>query len=281
MTKLRLRAVVLVVGVCALVALALLAWPELRERMTCANTTYLPYPQQLDQRDMFALAYNVTTNKCSNAGPLPIPDIFDTVVRLEGKYRFFGNRRMYAYALHSSSKNVTVVAFGGTEELNEWIDDADYFQTQPQPGQLNNTVPGLLVHEGFFSVYAQFRAKLIEVIRSFPGAALSLSGYSLGGGLATVCALDLAHLSPSVTTFASPRVLNPIGARHLNRLLPAITRVFNSEDLVPTLPPPEILDPVDWNVYFLYEHVGLNQAFTTNLGSVLDNHATAYVDRLA
>ena len=248
--------------------------------MSCNNITYLPYGLALDFKTLFSLNYNITTSKCENAIPVSFPSFFDTVVPLKGQYRDYGNRRMYAYFLFSSSRHIMVVAFGGTMFLDEWIDDVDYFQVEPNKHQLNNLVSGTRVHDGFLDVYLQVRNELTRLVQHHyktPKTVYHITGYSLGGGLATICALDHAAYSPIVHTFASPRVFNRVGANKLNSLVgDGFYRIFNTEDVVPTLPPPIVVDLYNWDEYYYYEHCGKNVPFTSNLGTVLDNHGQAY-----
>ena len=82
--------------------------------------------------------------------------------------------------------------------------------------------------------------------------------------------MDLANLNPDVYTFASPRVFNNTGALLLNSLLPNINRIYNTEDLIPNLP------PFSQENGQYYTHTGINVPFTLNLGTFFGNHVTAY-----
>jgi hypothetical protein len=75
-------------------------------------------------------------------------------------------------------------------------------------------------------------------------------------------------------SFASPRCGNIAFANVFNdaTLVPvqASWRLYNTEDIVPDLPPP-VLES-GWN----YDHVGKSVSFTMNMDSVNDNHTHAY-----
>lgn len=71
-----------------------------------------------------------------------------------------------------------------------------------------------------------------------------VTGHSLGGALATLCAYDVAHLdwkggkkAPVVAvTWASPRVGNKAFKESMNEMVASHVRVANKGDIVPTVP---------------------------------------------
>ena len=82
------------------------------------------------------------------------------------------------------------------------------------------------------------------------GKAGLVTGYSLGGAVAVLSAIDIAtNLTPGVVpelyTLASPRTGAPDFAANFNHLIPVCNRIVNFMDVVPQLPLPP-----------LYEHVG-------------------------
>ena len=77
------------------------------------------------------------------------------------------------------------------------------------------------------------------------------TGHSLGGALATLCALDVQYNFPdkqvSCYTFGSPKVGNSYFKDSFNKRVPQTYRFVNSADTVPALPPGG------------FEHVGIFQ----------------------
>ena len=68
-----------------------------------------------------------------------------------------------------------------------------------------------------------------------------MTGHSLGAGLATLLALDLAahSLVPNTCiTLASPRVGDLTFQHVFNQVVPNAYRVVNRIDIVPKVPPP-------------------------------------------
>lgn len=121
-----------------------------------------------------------------------------------------------------------------------------------------------------------------------------VTGHSLGGAIATLCALHI-HLSNQISqtialenlilyTFASPRVGDQTFAKHFETL--ECYRIANSEDIVPKIPIPSLLlacaripaknGTTSLTTQLLgklrYQHIGVPIYFTAQTGNVSDNH---------
>ncbi|AMQ10739.1 class 3 lipase [Brazilian marseillevirus] len=248
------------------------------------NQMFLQYPQvnwqapseQSLARLLFATAWNATSAKLTTQRVPPPPD-FDIVQEIKPNFSTSKEFETYALFLHSSSKNVNIIAFGGTETAVDWITDVTYDQVQPSKLQIPTS--GLLVHQGFYDAYASVQQQLIGLSRQYPGD-LYITGYSLGGGLAQLCILDFSTNSSlkKSCTFAAPRCVSPKAADTLKHL--DISRYANSEDIVPELPPSIASEIWDLEKTLFYEHIGTNYTFTDNKETVLANHSTAYRERL-
>ena len=110
----------------------------------------------------------------------------------------------------------------------------------------------IALHQGFAqAAEAVYKAVLPVLNKNYK---ISTTGHSLGGAVAVILAmyLDVDHfdLGP-IITFGQPKVTNVRGAiafQHLD-----ITRVVTSQDLVPLVPP---LDVMDINNIDIYWHLG-------------------------
>ncbi|KAI0557956.1 Lipase domain protein [Gracilaria domingensis] len=116
------------------------------------------------------------------------------------------------------------------------------------------------VHRGFAEAYLSVADEVMHWIKELYDCdprPVFLTGHSLGGALATICALDCAlkyQLGTSdiyVATFGSPRVGNSAFRKVYDELVPASWRVSIAADIVTTLP------KVD------YQHVGKKIMLTT------------------
>lgn len=136
------------------------------------------------------------------------------------------------------------------------------FQTSDHEGDdeefCHETFRKAKVHVGFFRVYASVRDEVVALLqerlevcsREGKRARVYVTGHSLGGAMASLCALDLASMGgssatsassvlrdPVVFTFGSPRIGNASFRSIYNVLVPSTFRVVGGRDIVPTLPP--------------------------------------------
>ncbi|XP_044981220.1 lipase-like isoform X2 [Hordeum vulgare subsp. vulgare] len=117
-----------------------------------------------------------------------------------------------------------IIAFRGTQEhsASNWIEDLFW-------KQLDVTYPGMpnaMVHHGFYSAYYNTTLRH-EILKSVQWAwkiygrlPINVVGHSMGGALASFCALDLSVKWGShkvqLITFGQPRVGNPAFAEYFN-----------------------------------------------------------------
>lgn len=174
------------------------------------------------------------------------------------------------YMLQTSS--ALVMIFSGTTNACLTEGDLDYHQT---PISLHNSREEVLVHRGIYNIYNSVRSALLTMIGSQlrPGLELVISGHSLGGALAQLCALELAYYRPIVYTFGAPMIFNPIGGALFDVLVPQAYRVCNIADLVPISPLPIMPNGQ------VFVHAGQSILFQSNLGDYVANHSQAYMDR--
>ena len=145
-----------------------------------------------------------------------------------------------------SSSGELVAAIRGTDSILEWIDDAQfYFVTNPVSHSLG------LTEEGFTAIYKSLRigsaassTTAINSVKSYITAgtakSVTVTGHSLGAALGTLLALDVAHnttiTSPTLYTFASPRVGEEFFALDFNEHVTDSYRVYIASDVVPDMP---------------------------------------------
>lgn len=154
-----------------------------------------------------------------------------------------------------------VIAFRGTEGILEWVHDVDFLLV-PCPFLAG----GGHTEDGFTDMYASLRtgvdgdsptvvAALATLSFPNPVTSLTICGYSLGGALATLLALDVAantaFTDPTVYTYASPRTGDSLFAATYDQVVKNSYRVANRLDIVPALPPPlryeHVLTPYELN----------------------------------
>ncbi|QGQ95496.1 lipase family protein [Paenibacillus psychroresistens] len=170
------------------------------------------------------------------------------------------------------SDDTIVLAFRGTTSAADTVSDLIARQ-MPYPWFAN----GGNTHRGFTEIYASARKQILDALaKSDSHKKLIITGHSLGGALATLCALDLAYntkfASPIVYTYGAPRVGDPTFAAAYNQKIAFSHRIVIESDLIPLIPPPLYKIPSQSKIYH-YRHVkgGFTLHFLTD--SFSKNHA--------
>ncbi|KAF6999723.1 hypothetical protein CFC21_015702 [Triticum aestivum] len=141
--------------------------------------------------------------------------------------------------------NAVIVAIRGTQEnsVQNWIKDLVWKQVD-----LNYpNMPDAKVHTGFYSAYNNtlLRPAITNAVRKarrlYGDISIIVTGHSMGGAMASFCALDLAISLGSDTvhlmTFGQPRIGNAAFASYFEQYVPSAIRVTHEHDIVPHLPP--------------------------------------------
>lgn len=160
------------------------------------------------------------------------------------------------YVLPDKESKQLIIAFRGSEspsdgfsKIKDWIDDFLFIKTPFDSSYF------LRVHSGIYSAYLTVSDKLEEQITDaldkYDIESVCFTGHSLGGGLATIAALDsvkwLKNTVPiTCVTFAAPCVGNIFFSNRFNRKIQESFRVVNAGDIVPAVPPN----------FFGFRHVG-------------------------
>jgi hypothetical protein len=160
-----------------------------------------------------------------------------------------------------------VLAFRGTYNTANWIEDLDFWSMPyPHPGCGELCT----IHRGFYKAYDSIRAQLVQDVMAmhaqYPTYTLFVTGHSLGGAIAVLCAIDFTtwnfthttspaggrrphagvrkttpiHLMPvELYTFGEPRVGNAFFTNWSTSVLSLERqfRVTHARDPVPHLPP--------------------------------------------
>lgn len=211
-----------------------------------------------------------------------------------------------------------VVAWRGTVTSLEWQENVRDYLTPMQPsptsvptptGGAVTTVPhpDVKVEKGFYHMYsscnprsrynkrsaaAQVLAELRRLVNLYAHQPLSITvtGHSLGGAMALLCAYDIADqgvntvpfcstpIPVTVFNYAAPRVGNDaFRARLETKLGVKVLRVVNSHDTVPKLPglftneaAPMLCSFLDW-LPWTYCHVGRQLRLSSAHSTALDH----------
>lgn len=165
-----------------------------------------------------------------------------------------------------------IIAFRGTNSTSNWISNILASQIR-----FRYIKEKCLTHRGFTGIYASARDGIISALaRLSPDKPLTVTGHSLGGALATLCAVDLAantaFSSPSLYTYGSPRVGDPAFAKACSTYVHKSCRIANLFDLVTYAPPTVYKLPKRDKTYY-YSHVQTHIPLSFQHESVDLNHA--------
>jgi triacylglycerol lipase len=211
-------------------------------------------------------------------GRFVVPEGYEIASTFNAK-SITGQTERFGFILQSADR--IIVAFRGTSSTTDWISDAiarqSKFKCDPGAG---------MTHQGISNIYFSARGPILECLNRLPSdLPLTITGHSLGGALATLCAVDVtANTSfkfPVVYTYGAPRVGDPTFAKSYSDQVTDSYRVQNKFDVVPRLPPQVYKLPKRETTYY-YMHVQEEAPLTFHNGSVSANHViSSYYTALA
>lgn len=130
-------------------------------------------------------------------------------------------------------EDAAVIVFRGTDDRDDWISNLDILSVDTPHGA---------IHRGFFDAYETLQPQLEQILAQQKPETVWITGHSLGGALAVVCAYDLAEKTDQeisgVITFGQPMVAQQRLADHLDDvLLGRYAHYVNGSDIIPRIPP--------------------------------------------
>jgi pimeloyl-ACP methyl ester carboxylesterase len=136
-------------------------------------------------------------------------------------------------------EGVLVIAFRGTASAINGLTDIDCVQVDWDG---RGSPSDMKVHLGFLSTYRGVAPQIYSRLTHTGPIEIVTVGHSLGGALATLCALDLSDLDGARSralasrTFGSPRVGNPEFASTYDAACIDTMRVVHGQDDIPQVP---------------------------------------------
>ena len=151
------------------------------------------------------------------------------------------------------------IVFRGSEKRLDWDTNVNFKQVQMEFQQeivqeeivqeqeqiypyQEESRSGAKMHRGFVDAYLSVREQIHNYFKSHAALSVTVTGHSLGGALATLCAVDIqynfSNFKIDIYTFGSPRVGNSGFRESFNRRVPDSYRFVYGMDVVPALPRP-------------------------------------------
>jgi predicted lipase len=147
-----------------------------------------------------------------------------------------------------------VVVFAQTNNVIDWITNFLFrFKTMPYPASKGSKVK---IHSGYVKGWMRLRNDIHERIKQSGKSKVFITGYSMGGGVAPIAALDIQYnfgLSEDQITCVAmegPRVFNLAGIRSYAKRVPDTIRTKYGNDIVTKVPPPWSFKHVDIGIHF-------------------------------
>jgi len=137
-----------------------------------------------------------------------------------------------------SGEDVTVIVFRGTDftEVSDWLANI---------GRSATDTPHGAVHSGFFNAYQSMKGQVDAILEERDASHLWVTGHSLGGALALMCAYDLEanedRQLDGLITFGQPMAARQEFAEYVDDLMIGrYARFVNRDDIVPRVPPSHV-----------------------------------------
>jgi len=133
----------------------------------------------------------------------------------------------------------TYVVFMATNRLWDWLTNLNFFKKSIASQEDKK----IKIHRGYSDRYMldNVRTKILLYLAESGKKNVIVSGYSMGGGLAPICALDLASNFPNkeihCVAMAGPRVGNKHFVKYVDEHVDAINLIYGN-DAVTKVPPP-------------------------------------------
>ncbi len=142
----------------------------------------------------------------------------------------------HTFGFVGTTERETFICFRGSHSVLDWLHNAEL------PLVPNRFRPGAgRAHLGFQAIYETIQQSVLDLAAKAINQRVTILGHSLGGALATLCAIDEklpAFAERQVFPIASPRVGDSQFRDIFNATLPDSIRIVNRPDLVPHAPLP-------------------------------------------
>jgi predicted lipase len=160
------------------------------------------------------------------------------------EFHKMGHVEMY----FESSGNKMFLTFRGSDGILDWKDNFRFWK-RSIPYQETGTNKKIRIHTGFYEQYKAIRGKVHDILSIYNLRWIDeiiVTGHSLGGALAILCALDIQYnfgwnlivhdVKLTCVSFGAPRIGNYWFKKSFEKRVRKHTRVINADDIVTKIP---------------------------------------------
>jgi hypothetical protein len=191
------------------------------------------------------------------------PQFHGVALKVSDRAAIYGKPQNFGLALRSPQHNV--IALHATQSDAEWLQYSAANLSCFNSHQLNRGQ----VHSRVKQLHDRLKPQIQAAIQQFdPALPCYVTGYSLGGAIAHLAAVEIALSYPQlreniqVYSFGAPQFGDRPFAEFYDALLPHTYRIINLADCVPALPSKAV-----------YQPVGKAQTYLEQQGDTALNHA--------
>lgn len=201
-------------------------------------------------------------------GSFVVPADFSVVHNFRAK-SMGGISEPFGFILESPQE--IIIAWRGSSSTTNWLSNMNAAQKK-----FKYIKEDCLTHRGFTDIYSSAREEILSILGTLsPEKTLYVTGHSLGGALATLCAIDIAansaYKSPRLYTYGSPRAGDPAFAKAFSSYVRSSFRYANLFDVATYVPPTIYKLPRHEKKYY-YTHVQTLYSLSFQNGTVELNH---------
>jgi predicted esterase YcpF (UPF0227 family) len=131
------------------------------------------------------------------------------------------------------------IIFEGTNGVSDWKDNFSFYKQATKIIPYDNADSDIRVHKGFIEQYKHVRETIHNIIQFNEYEKVIVTGHSLGGALAILCAVDLQYcfdIKPYCFAFANPNVGNKAFSKSFKKRIPVFQSFKNRNDVVCNIP---------------------------------------------
>ncbi|WP_163930343.1 lipase family protein [Paraferrimonas sp. SM1919] len=197
----------------------------------------LPYTSKLNKQNAYWMAlFSKEVYTClSNSKKPDVKVIKQSLMAKDHKFQnVFGYDNNSAQAIVIEHSEYICVAFRGTDEIDDWLDNLKAFRTAQLFGEF---------HRGFWASLIDVWQPILDkcdLLQRAHKRPIFFTGHSLGGAMATLAAAQFVHVDrpfTSVYTFGQPRTMDRASSQFFNsQCSTRFFRFHNNNDIVTRVP---------------------------------------------